>query len=93
MGAREGSNQARRALPGVVQNRVTLGGSLRYCCWHAPDKLRQAVEELCQWYAAGKVKPYVTQCLAVVARMAAIRLLTNRQAYGKVVVMPALPAN
>jgi NADPH2:quinone reductase len=77
----------------LVKNRAALGCSLRYFRWHAPDKLRQSVEELCQWYAAGRVKPYVTQCLPLEHSIEAIRLLTDRKAYGKVVVMPDLPAN
>jgi NADPH2:quinone reductase len=77
----------------LVKNRAALGCSLRYFRWHAPDKLRQSVEELCQWYEAGTVKPCVTQCLPLERSIEAIRLLTDRKAYGKVVVMPALPAD
>lgn len=77
----------------LVKNRAALGCSLRYFRWHAPDKLRQSVAELCQWYEAGKVKPCVTRCLPLERTVEAIRLLTERQAYGKVVVVPALPAD
>ena len=72
----------------LVKNRAALGCSLRYYRWYAPDKLRQSVEELCRWYQAGKLRPCVTQCLPLERSVEAIRLLTDRQAYGKVVVMP-----
>ena len=74
----------------LVKHRAALGSSLRYFRWHAPDKLRRSVEELLQWYEAGKVKPYVTHRLPLEQSVEAIRLLTDRKAYGKIVVMPEL---
>ena len=76
----------------LVKHRSALGSSLRYFRWHAPDKLRWTVDELLQWYAAGKLKPCVTHRLPLERTMEAIRLLTDRKAHGKVVVMPELPA-
>jgi NADPH2:quinone reductase len=72
----------------LVKNRAALGCSLRYYRWHAPDKLRRSVEELLSWYRAGTLRPCVTQCLPLERSVEAIRLLTDRKAYGKVVVMP-----
>jgi len=74
----------------LVKNRAALGCSLRYYRWHAPDKLQQSVAELFSWYHAGALKPCVTQCLPLERSVEAIRLLTDRKAYGKVVVMPGL---
>ena len=74
----------------LVKHRAALGSSLRYFRWHAPDKLRRSVEELLAWYGQGMLKPYVTHRLPLERGAAAIRLLTDRKAYGKIVVMPEL---
>jgi NADPH2:quinone reductase len=71
----------------LVKNRAALGSSLRYFRWRAPDKLRRSVEELMRWYAEGKLEPCITQRLPLEQSVAAIRLLTDRRAYGKVVVV------
>jgi len=73
----------------LVKNRSALGCSLRYYRWHAPDKLSQSVEELLEWYRDGRLRPCVTQCLPLEQSVDAIRLLTERKAHGKVVVVPA----
>ena len=72
----------------LVKNRAAMGSSLRYFRWHAPDKLRRSVEELLQWYAEGKLKPCITQRLPLERSAEAIRLLTERKAVGKVVIVP-----
>src|SRR5499427_9410972 len=64
----------------LVKNRSALGCSLRYYRWHAPDKLRQSVEELLEWYRDGRLRPCVTQCLPLEQSVDAIRLLTERKA-------------
>jgi len=74
----------------LVKNRSALGCSLRYYRWHAPDKLLRSVEELMQWYREGKLKPCVTHQLPLERSAEAIRLLTDRKAHGKVVVVPSL---
>jgi NADPH2:quinone reductase len=71
----------------LVKHRAALGSSLRYFRWHAPDKLRRSVDELVRWYAEGKVRPYVTHRLPLERSVEAIRLLTDRKAHGKVVVV------
>src|SRR5213594_2120944 len=76
----------------LVKHRSALGSSLRYFRWHAPDKLRRTVEELLEWYAKGTLKPLVTHRLPLERGAEAIRLLTDRKAHGKIVVMPELPA-
>ena len=69
---------------------AALWCSLRYYRWHAPDKLQQSVAELFSWYHADTLKPCVTQCLPLERSVEAIRLLTDRKAHGKIVVMPGL---
>ena len=77
----------------LVKHRSALGSALRYFRWHAPDKLRRSVEELIEWYGAGKLAPYISHRLPLSRSIEAIRLLTDRTAAGKVVVMPELPGD
>ena len=77
----------------LVKNRAALGCSLRYYRWHAPDKLRQSVDELLRWYEEGKLAPCVTHRLPLERSIEAIRLLTERKAHGKLVIVPGLPAH
>jgi NADPH2:quinone reductase len=74
----------------LVKHRSALGSSLRYFRWHAPDKLARSAEELLRWYDAGRLQPAVTHRLPLEYSIEAIRLLTDRKAHGKVVVMPDL---
>jgi NADPH2:quinone reductase len=76
----------------LVKNRSAVGSSLRYFRWHAPDKLQRSVEELLGWYRAGTIRPHVTHRRPLEKTVEAIRLLTDRKVYGKVVVMPDLRA-
>ena len=71
----------------LVKHRAALGSSLRYFRWHAPDKLLRSVEELVQWYGEGQLRPLVTHRLPLEQSVEAIRLLTDRKAHGKVVVV------
>jgi len=77
----------------LVKHRSAVGSALRYFRWHAPDKLRRSVEELIEWYGAGKLAPYISHRLPLSRSIEAIRLLTDRTAAGKVVVMPELPGD
>src|SRR6266436_242807 len=77
----------------LVKHRSALGSALRFFRWHAPDKLRRSVEELIEWYGAGKLAPYISHRLPLSRGIEAIRLLTDRTAAGKVVVMPELPGD
>jgi NADPH:quinone reductase len=71
----------------LVKHRAALGSSLRYFRFYAPDKLRQSVDELFQWYAEGKLRPFVSHRVPLERSVEAIRLLTDRKAHGKVVVV------
>ena len=72
----------------LVKHRAALGSSLRYFRWHAPDKLRRSVEELVGWYGQGRLRPLISHRLPLERTVEAIRLLTDRKAHGKVVVVP-----
>src|SRR5207247_6789512 len=72
----------------LVKHRAALGSSLRYFRWHAPDKLQRSVEELLRWSGEGRLRPLISHRLPLERSIDAIRLLTERKAYGKVVVIP-----
>ena len=72
----------------LVKHRSALGSSLRYFRWHAPDKLQRSVEELLHWYGEGRLRPLISHRLPLERSVEAIRLLTDRTAHGKVVVVP-----
>jgi NADPH:quinone reductase len=72
----------------LVKHRAALGSSLRYFRWHAPDKLWQSVDELMRWYGEGKLRPLISHRMPLDRTVDAIRLLTERKAHGKIVVVP-----
>jgi NADPH2:quinone reductase len=72
----------------LVKHRAALGSSLRYFRWHAPDKLQRSVDALFAWYADGKLRPLVSHRLPLARAVEAIKLLTDRKAHGKIVVVP-----
>ena len=72
----------------LVKHRAALGSSLRYFRWHAPDKLQASAAELLQWYAEGRLKPLITKKMPLEHAVAALRLLTERRALGKIVIEP-----
>jgi NADPH2:quinone reductase len=72
----------------LVKNRAALGCSLRYYRNQAPDKLRRSVEALLAWYREGRLKPLVSHRLPLERTVEAIKLLTDRKALGKIVVVP-----
>ncbi len=71
----------------LVKHRAALGSSLRYFRWHAPDKLRASVEALLRWYGEGRLRPLISHRLPLERSVDAIRLLTDRKAHGKVVLV------
>lgn len=72
----------------LVKHRAVLGSSLRYFRWHAPEKLQASAKALIAWYDQGRVKPLVTHTLPLERSVDAIRLLTDRKAHGKIVLIP-----
>lgn len=74
----------------LVKNRTAAGSSLRYFRWYAQDKLQQSMASLLSWYAAGKLRPLVTHQLPLDRGVEAIKLLTERRAHGRILVLPKL---
>lgn len=72
----------------LVKHRAALGSSLRYFRWRAHDKLDQSVNALIGWYRQGKLRPLVTQQWPLERGVEAIRLLTERQGYGRILLLP-----
>ncbi len=70
----------------LVKHRAVLGSSLRYFRWYAPEKLEASANALIDWYKAGQLKPLVTHILPLEKTVHAIKLLTDRKAYGKIVI-------
>ena len=71
----------------LVKHRAALGSALRYFRFQAPDKLRQSAEALLHWYAEGRLKPHISHRLPLEQGVEAIKMLTERKALGKVVLM------
>lgn len=72
----------------LVKNRSALGSSLRHFRWHAYDKLTTSVETLFEWYAQGKLRPMITREFKLDEGVAALKMLTGRQAMGRILVRP-----
>lgn len=72
----------------LVKHRAVLGSSLRYFRWYAPEKLETSAAALIDWFKAGQLKPLVTQILPLEKTIDAIKLLADRKAHGKIVIMP-----
>lgn len=72
----------------LVKNRAVLGCALRHYRWHETDKLRRSVEALLRWHGEGRLRPVISHRLPLAKGAEAIRLLTDRVAHGKVVVVP-----
>ena len=71
----------------LVKNRSALGSSLRHFRWNRPEKFQQSITELLNWYLEKKLVPCISHTLPLERGIEAIRLLTERKAYGKVVVV------
>ncbi|MEM7254461.1 MAG: NADPH:quinone oxidoreductase family protein [Pseudomonadota bacterium] len=71
----------------LVKNRAAFGSSLRHFRWNEPDKLRRSVHALLDWYNDGKLKPLVTHEVPLERAVDALRLLTERRAHGRVLVV------
>ena len=72
----------------LVKNRSALGSSLRHFRWHAYDQLTTSVETLFEWYAQGKLRPMITREFKLDEGVEALKLLTGRQAMGRILVRP-----
>jgi NADPH2:quinone reductase len=72
----------------LVKNRSALGSSLRHFRWNAYDKLTTSVETLFEWYSQGKLKPMITREFKLDDGVDALKMLTGRQAMGRILVRP-----
>lgn len=72
----------------LVKHRSAMGSSLRYFRWYKPELLQRSADELLGWYAEGKLKPMVTEDLPLDKGVEAIKLLTERKAFGRVLLRP-----
>ena len=70
----------------LVKHRAALGSSLRYFQGHRPDLLARSMAELAEFYAQGRLRPMISHRLPLEQGVEALRLLTERRAFGKVVV-------
>jgi len=70
----------------LVKHRSALGSSLRYFRFRRPDLLARTWSELANWHASGLLRPHVYATFPLADSPAAIRMLTERRAQGKVVV-------
>lgn len=70
----------------LVKNCSVIGfywGSYRK---HDPERLREGFKELFSWHRQGRIRPLVSQTLPLAETAAAIRVLADRRAIGKIVV-------
>ena len=70
----------------LVKHRSALGSSLRYFRNHRPELLERSMAELREFYAQGHLRPMISHRLPLEQGVEALRLLTERRAFGKVVV-------
>ena len=71
----------------LVKHRAAFGSVLRYFRFQETDKLHQSAEALLQWYAEGKLRPHISHRLPFEHGVEAIKMLTERKALGKVVLL------
>lgn len=72
----------------LVKNRSACGSSLRYFRWNQHDKIMESCATLLRWYAEGKLKPMITRQFLLDEAVSALKLLTGRQAMGRILVRP-----
>ncbi|MEQ9639125.1 MAG: NADPH:quinone oxidoreductase family protein [Alphaproteobacteria bacterium] len=70
----------------LVKHRAALGSSLRYFQRFRPDLLKRSQDELADFWAKGFLKPLISHRLPLDQGVEALRLLSERKAFGKVVV-------
>jgi NADPH2:quinone reductase len=70
----------------LVKHRSALGSSYRYFRWHRPDLVKRSMVELGEFYGQGYLHPIISHRLPLDQGVEALRLLTERRAFGKVVV-------
>ena len=82
----DNSSKTTKGYTMLVKHRSALGSSLRYFQRYKPDLLARSMGELATYYGEGKFRPIISRRLPLEQGVEALRLLTDRQAFGKVVV-------
>ncbi len=72
----------------LLKGVVVKGFEMRTFAEHAPEDSRRDLAELTALFAAGQVRPYVSEVFALDEVGAALRAVADRRALGKVVVEP-----
>ena len=78
----------------IAVNRILLrtffvaGFNLNAYRRHQPERLRQLQDELLRLYSAGKLRPVISQELPLSQLKQALQLVEERQAIGKIVLLP-----
>src|SRR5262249_48567114 len=75
----------------LVTPRAAVGSPLRSSRGHARARPLRPVEELVGWSGRGQLRPLVPHRLPLEKSVEAIRLLTDRKAHGKIVVVVQPP--
>jgi len=73
----------------LLKERAILGVFWGDAMRREPARLAADLQQLGDWFAAGRLHPPVTERVPLEGAAAAMRRLANRQAMGKVVVVPA----
>ncbi|MBT4046210.1 MAG: NADPH:quinone oxidoreductase family protein [Rhodospirillaceae bacterium] len=70
----------------LVKHRSAVGSSYRYFTKYKPDLLARSMVELGDFYSQGHLHPIITHRRPLEDGVDALRLLTERKAFGKVIV-------
>lgn len=73
----------------LVKNIAVMGLHIGDYRDRQPEEFRRAREQLFDWYRAGKIKPHVMAAYPLQDFLAALNVVKNRQAIGKVVLTTA----
>jgi len=72
----------------LLKERSIVGAYYGESVKHDPEGHLRNVKQLLEWYAAGKVKPSISEQVPLGKAAAAMKRMINRQVKGKVVVLP-----
>ena len=70
----------------LVKNISAIGYSFSSYRFEQPDVMRRTLEEVCRWYAEGKLKPHVSFTFPLERTKDALDALLQRKSTGKVIV-------
>ncbi len=72
----------------MVKNVAVIGVHWPPYLQHNPTIMRNSLHQLLQWYAAGALKPHISQTFPLAHASHALTALLNRQVTGKIVLLP-----